>query len=99
MYVELRSIFEALGYTVSFDAAAKSARIKQGADEFILENGADSKSIVRIKNGQKTSVPIEFPLQNDSGRILIALRSIGELAGYQVGWDDKTKTSTLTSSK
>ena len=95
-YVEMRSIFEYLGYTVTYNNATKATRMSKGSDEFLLENGVDSKNIVSIKNGVRTVIPLTYPIYIVSDRTMFSLRMTGELLGYDVGWDEKTYTASLT---
>ena len=99
VYVEMRSIFEYLGYTVTYSAATKATRMLKGSEEFILENGVDSKHIVSIKNGVRTVIPLTYPIHLVLDRTMFSLRMAGELLGYNVGWDEKTYTASLTVSR
>ena len=96
VYVEMRSIFEYLGYTVTYDAATKATRMTKGTVQFILEKGVDSKAIITVKNGVQTTVPLSYPIYLVSDRTMFAIRMIGELLGYQVSWNQNTYTDTLT---
>ena len=96
VYVEMRSIFEYLGYTVTYDAAAKVTSMTKGTVQFVLEKGVDSKEIVSIKNWVRTSIPLSYPIYLVSDRTMFAVRMIGSLLGYDVSWDQKSYTSTLT---
>lgn len=95
IYIEVRSLFEALCFTVTYNESTKLVVMKRGSEQYQLTNGADSKQIVCIKNGISKSVPISYPLKLVSGRIMFSLRFAGELLDYNVGWDDKTRTATL----
>ncbi|MDR1559062.1 MAG: VanW family protein, partial [Clostridiales bacterium] len=96
LYVEMRSIFEYLGYAVTYDAATKATKMKKGTVEFILENGVDSKNIISVKNGVRSIVPLTYPIYIVADRTMFSLRMAGELLNYNVGWDDKSKTASLT---
>ncbi|MDR1538293.1 MAG: VanW family protein [Clostridiales bacterium] len=100
VYVEMRSIFEFLGFSVSYEPASKATSMKKGGLEFLLENGSDSKNIIRIDNGIRKSIPITYPVIIISDRTMLALRFVGELTGYEVGWDaGKYAASLKTQSK
>lgn len=43
-----------------------------------------------------SAVSFDVPPVNQAGRVLVPLRAIGEALGYDVGYDDATKTVTLT---
>jgi len=99
VYVEMRSIFEYLGYTVTYDAATKATRMKKGTDEYILEKGVDSKEIISVKNGVRTAIALSYPIYLISGRTMFAARLVGSLLGYDVKWDEGSNTDTLTKQK
>jgi hypothetical protein len=96
IYVEMRSIFEYLGYAVTYDAATKATRMAKGSVQFILEQGVDSKEIISVKDGTRTAIKLSYPIYLVSDRTMLAIRMIGELLGYDVSWDEKSYTDTLT---
>lgn len=99
IYIEVRHLFERLGYTVSYDSKTNIMRMTRGNEQFTLEKGANSKEIVCIQGGKKTVVPITFPIKIISGNTMFSLRIAGELAGYNISWDAKTYTATLSNKK
>lgn len=96
VYVEMRSIFEFLGYTVKYDDATRATSMTKGAVQFILEKGVNSTEIISVKNGVRKSVPLTYPLYLVSNRTMLAIRMVGELIGYDVSWNQATYTDTLT---
>lgn len=97
IYVEMRSLFESLGYSVSYDEATKATTMSNGKDLFFLENGVDSKNIIHIKDGEEESISIQYPMYIMSGRTMFSLRFAGELIGYEVNWDENMAIASLTS--
>lgn len=89
--VPLRAIFEAMGATVTWDDATKTASAVKGTIKVILPIG----SLEPTKNGvvSKLSVPAKIV----DGRTLAPLRFVGEAFGGSVGWDGTTRTVTITS--
>jgi len=96
LFIEARSLFEHLGFTVTFDDRTRVARMTRPGEEFILERGADSTEIIVIRGGIRTAVPITIPIRLVSDRMMFPLRFAGELTGHNVSWDDRTRTATLT---
>ena len=96
VYVEMRSLFEYLGYTVTYDAGTKATHMKKGAQEFILENGVDSKEIISVMDGVRKPIKLSYPIYLISDHTMFAIRMIGSLLGYDVAWDQNSYTDTLT---
>ncbi|MDR3239880.1 MAG: VanW family protein [Clostridiales bacterium] len=97
VYVEMRTLFESLGYTVTYDAGTKAVQAQKGGLAFLLEKGADSQNILRRQDGTITPLPMQYPAFNVSDRIIFSLRRAGDLLGYETGWDAETKTASLQS--
>lgn len=81
-----RGIFEALGYTVSWDGDSQTVTADKGGARIVMQ--IDNRS---IRYGdiwiESDAAPM---IQN--GRTLVPVRIIGELSGYDVLWNGDTRT-------
>jgi len=89
--VPMRAIFEALGATISWDAATQTATGIKGDTEIKLSIGSTSPTV----NGEVVS--IDQPGVIVDGRTLVPLRFIGESLGVNVSWEDSSRTVIITS--
>lgn len=89
--VPLRAIFEAMGADVEWVDTTRTVKAKRGNTEVILQIG----SLYPTVNGQVWALDVPAKIIND--RTLAPLRFVGEAFGGQVGWDDSTRTVTITS--
>ncbi len=88
--VPMRAIFEALGASVSWDDATKTAiGVKDGIEVkiTIVEN-------VIYKNFEPITLDCAAEITND--RTMVPVRAIGEAFGCTVTWNDETKTVEIT---
>ncbi|MBE7054372.1 MAG: hypothetical protein E7391_08935 [Ruminococcaceae bacterium] len=84
--VPVRAIFEALGATVTWDDATKTATGVLGGTTVSLQiNNTQAKV-----NG--LDVTLDVPAQIVNSRTLVPVRFISESLGCKVDWDDATKT-------
>ncbi|MDR1208955.1 MAG: VanW family protein [Clostridiales bacterium] len=101
IYIELRALFEGLGYKVAYDEVTRAALMTRGAGDameaFHLTNGADSQVIYRVADGERTAIQIVYPIRLIEGRMLLSMRFAAEISGLNAAWDDETKTVELTS--
>ncbi len=88
--VPLRAIFEAMGARVDWDEQTRTATAKRGTDEVSI--GIDQKQL--IKNGNTIELDVAACIIND--RTMVPARAIAEAFGADVGWDQATKTVTVT---
>ena len=88
--VPLRAIFEALGASVEWDDATKTVTSVKGDTTVKLTIG-DTNLYV---NG--AAKVLDVPAQIVDSRTLVPVRAIAESFGCEVGWDDPTKTVTIT---
>lgn len=88
--VPFRSIFEALGASVSFDAETGTATGEKDGTTVSLQVGSSTALI----NGQ--SCEIDAPPIEQDGRILVPLRFISEALGAQVAWDEDSQTASVS---
>lgn len=88
--VPLRAIFEALGASVEWDDATKT--VTSVKDDTTVKLTIGTKSIT--VNGEAKE--LDVPAQIVESRTLVPVRAIAESFGCEVGWDDATKTVTIT---
>ncbi len=88
--VPLRTIFEALGATVSWDEDSQTVTAVKGLNTIILQIG----SATATKNGQVVNLDIPGKIVN--GRTLVPLRFVSEAMGCKVDWVDETQTVVIT---
>ncbi|MCL1804650.1 MAG: stalk domain-containing protein [Clostridiales bacterium] len=81
-----RGIFEALGYTVSWDGESQTVTAVKGGVWIVMQIGSS-----RIQYGETVVESDAAPLIRD-GRTLVPVRVIGELSGYDVLWNGDTRT-------
>lgn len=91
--VPMRAIFEAMGATVTWDQATKTATGVKGSTTVILPIGSTSPTI----NGAAKTIAVPGKVVN--GSTLAPLRFIGEAFGGTVTWDQATMTATIISAK
>lgn len=89
--VPFRAIAEILGILVEWEDATKTIRANQGDTTVILQIGNPTA----IKNNME--IPLQVPPIIIDGRTLIPLRFFSEAFGCEVGWEDATKTVSITS--
>ena len=88
--VPLRAIFEALGASVEWDDATKTVTSVKGDTTVKLTIGQAS---INVNGADKA---LDVPAQIVDSRTLGPVRAIAESFGCEVGWDDATKTVTIT---
>ena len=87
----MRTIFEELGATVDYNAGKITA---QKADVVVrLTLGSDK---MQVNDDTKQ---LDVPAQALNGRTLLPLRAVSEALGCKVGWDNTTKTVTITTAE
>ena len=87
----MRTIFEALGATVDYKAGKITA---DKADVVVrLTLGSDK---MQVNDDTKL---LDVPAQALNGRTLLPLRAVSEALGCKVGWDNATKTVTITTAE
>ena len=89
--VPIRTIFEALGYTVNWQNSTQTA----------IANKAGHSIIVQVNNPKITynggSYYCDVSPKNLSGRILVPVRAVSESAGCEVIWQSSTQTVMIQS--
>ena len=101
-YIGLRDAGNAFGYEVSWDDATKTASFKSGAQanpvteipttEYYF---ATIDALVNYANIVINDIPVEVKNFIYSGSTYVALRDLGTLFNYNIGWDGETRTATL----
>lgn len=87
--VPVRGVFEALGYSVDFDANTKTATLK-GKSEISMTQG---NTYFTVDGNEITP---DVPQQIIDGRFMLPLRAVSEAIGAEVEWDANTKTASIT---
>lgn len=97
-FVPIRELTEGLGATVDWNNSAKSAKITLNEKEVTLK--IDSKAV--YVNGSKKilhdkAVPrmATYRSQGNETKTMVPLRFLSEAFGFEVGWDNKTKTASV----
>ena len=84
--VPLRGVFDAMGYSVEWEAETKTVYLKNDINNISVPVGADSF----VLNGE--SVELDVPAQIINSSTMLPLRAISSATGAQVSWDAETKT-------
>lgn len=85
-FVPLRAIFEALGAQVSWDGESKTVTATKDDTTVTLVIGKKEITV----NG--TTKELDIAPQVVLDRTLVPARAVSEAFGYQVGWDEESKT-------
>lgn len=85
-FVQFRPLFQALGYTVSWNNKSKQVTGTFADQKLQMKLG----STIAYVNGQKTKLALA-PYTQD-GNTLVPLRFVAESTGYPVKWDSKART-------
>lgn len=88
--VPIRFISENLGAAVKWDGVNKTVTVEA--------EGKDIKVVVNQRSAKLNNNEIKMDTEavNKDGRVYVPLRAISELLGAEVGWDQNTKTVTIT---
>ena len=90
--VPLRGIFETLGARVSWEQETKTIIGSKNDKVIVLQ----ADNLLASVGGNE--VTLDVPPQIISGRTMVPVRFISEALGAEVGWDNDTKTVSITSS-
>lgn len=92
--VPLRAVAEALGCQIEWDDVSKTASFSQGDVTAIITVG---ESYILVGDGvYNQEFPIDSPAVIRNSRTLIPLRAMSECFGYDVAWDNDTRTVTIS---
>ncbi len=92
--VPMRAIFEALGYSVTWDSYNQSALAVNGYDSILVK--IDNNTIIYATNGIAGTYTCDVAPQMVSDRTLVPVRAIAECGGCTVTWDESTQTVYIT---
>lgn len=81
----LRAATEALGATVNWDAASRSATVTKAGQTAVF---TQNSTVYAVNGVAKT---LDVPLQNKGGRIMVPLRALGESMNVDVEWDKTSR--------
>jgi antitoxin component YwqK of YwqJK toxin-antitoxin module len=87
--VPYRSIFEAIGMTVSWDANTRTVTGKNDSLQISMQIGSDKAMV----NGLEQSLPVAAQLV--SGSTFVPLRFISEATGRTIHWDEVEQTISI----
>ncbi|KZS43498.1 copper amine oxidase [Paenibacillus glucanolyticus] len=94
-YVPFRTVGEALGIEITWNSKTQTVKaigsLKGQATEVLLQVGSKTATV----NGKKVTLAAP-PVQRE-GRVLIPLSSFSSQFGVDVGWNQATRTVSLTS--
>ncbi|OMF83482.1 stalk domain-containing protein [Paenibacillus glucanolyticus] len=94
-YVPFRTVGEALGIEITWNSKTQTVKaigsLKGQATEVLLQVGSKTATV----NGKKVTLTAP-PVQRE-GRVLIPLSSFSSQFGVDVGWNQATRTVSLTS--
>lgn len=93
-YIPLRYLAEGIGAKVAWNKAAGQVTVMAGKDTMKFWVGKNTVDV----NG-KTQTLEATSMVNGDGRTLVPLRSITELLGWDVKWNESTGAITLTKAK
>ncbi len=90
--VPLRSVFETLGGNVEWNQSNKTATITVRANSLDIKIGSD----VLVLNNKKLAQKLDVPAQLLNSRTMIPLRYAAEALGFNVQWDNNSRTVKIT---
>ncbi len=93
--VPVRAIFEAMGYSVEWDAETRTVHAVQNHNAISIQIG--NKTIFYVIDGVSGSYECDVAPQIITGRTLIPLRGVAECAGCHVEWNEDTSTAVIES--
>ena len=91
--VPIAVIADYLGGTSSWDQEAQQATIKNGNTTVVLTNRSKNATVNGVSYTLTTAPRIVTVDADGGGRTMVPLRFIAEAFGYDVDWDDSTRTA------
>ena len=88
--VPVRGVFEALGFDVSWNEQARQVTLSRANDTIVIT--IDSASFTA--NG--ASHTLDVPAQIIGGSTMLPIRAVLESVGYNLGWEETTRTVIIT---
>ena len=89
--VPVRGVFESLGFDVDWDEYIQTAILTSNDFEVLIPIDSD----IFTTNGEAFS--LDVPAQIIGGRTMLPIRAVLESVGYQVYWDEDTRTVLVVS--
>jgi hypothetical protein len=93
--IPLRALVESLGGTISWNAKTQQVVVKARGATIVMSIGKNTATVngksLRIDPKNAKVVPVL-----SSGHTLLPLRFVAEQLGFEVGWNETTRTVTLT---
>lgn len=84
--VPARGVFESIGAVINWNGVSRSVYIGYNQDLIILEVNNNLANF----NGERLKMDMEARLVNE--RVMIPVRFVSEALGYEVSWDESTRT-------
>lgn len=100
--VQIRPIFEKLGYTAEYDDATKTAVFYGGIENMPVSFTDDSYkvTVLNSEGGVERTVDIDVPATNYNGSFYVPLRAFCEIvSGLTIDWDSAARRVDITSNK
>lgn len=95
--VPARAVFEAMGLSVAWDAATRSATISSDKTSVVVKIGSKMMDIDSIDGDNDARiVELDVPAQIINDRTMLPLRAISEAFHADVQWDAATRTVSIT---
>ncbi|ALS21031.1 stalk domain-containing protein [Paenibacillus naphthalenovorans] len=91
--VPVRTLAEALGYEVTFDAGTRTVRLSK--DGTIIEMGMDRNGLKRTAKGREWSSETDAAPYIKQDRMFVPIRFVAEAIGLDVQWDNASRTAIL----
>jgi hypothetical protein len=89
-FLPLRSVSEALGYTVTFETANSEATLSKDGIEYKIASG--SATVTKSVNGSVSTVLLNAPAFIQQNRMLVPVRFFAEESGLDIQWDQQATT-------
>ena len=84
--IPIRDVFEALGFTIGWNADTRQATLSRANDVIVIT--LDSATFTT--NG--VSHTLDVPAQSIGGSTMLPIRAVLESVGYNLTWDEATRT-------
>jgi hypothetical protein len=95
----VRAVVEALGYIVAWDSGTQTIDIYDIISEDLrisLRIGSNRAKIATGIRGVMDEKILDVPARTINGRTMVPVRFIAETLGCTVGWDEETRTVSIT---
>jgi hypothetical protein len=88
--VPVRGVFEALGFDVGWNEQARQVTLSRANDTIVIT--LDSATFTT----NSASHTLDVPAQSIGGRTMLPIRAVLESVGYNLGWNEATRTVIIT---